>query len=160
MTAVNSDSDAHRSVPVRVSYPSSIYQSFSGLVASAFAADWSCRESGRIVDDLSVPATEYLGGYRRHARTGLTTTQPDIATGHRRDGARISELSRDLLQVGVRRHRVGSARYLRRDGSRVPRPCSSTGSQRFSTCCGERRVGAAAGTLVKPPLMMSSLSSK
>lgn len=158
LTAVNSDSDAHRSVPVRVSYQSSICQPFSGLVASTFAANWSCRESGRIVDDPSVPTTEYLGAQRRHAWTGQTTTQPDIATGPRRDGARISGLGCDLVQVGVRRHRLGSARYLRRAGSRVPRTCSSTGSQHFSKCWG--RVGAAAGTLVKPPLTMSSLSSR
>lgn len=141
LTAVNSDSDVHRSVPVRVSYPSSICQSFSGFVASAFAANWSCRESGRIVDDPSVPSAQYLGAQRRHARTGQSTTQPDITTELRCRGARISELSRDLLQVGVRRHRVGSARYLRRAGSRVPRPWSSKGSQRFSNCWGEGRGG-------------------
>lgn len=118
LTAVNSDSDAHRRVVVLVSYWPSICQSFGGFVASAFAANWSCRESGRIVDDPSVPTAQYLGAQRRYARTGQNTTQPDATTELRRDGARISGLSCDVLQVDVRRRRLGSARYLRRAGSR------------------------------------------
>lgn len=61
-------------------------------------------------------------------------------------------------QVGVRRHRLGSARYLRRAGSRVPRPCSSTGSQHSSKGWGEGRGGG--GHSRQPPLTMSSLSSR